>query len=56
MSTSSSDYRAVSYWDGDTRIVFAFKRDAENEAMTDDELVGRHIIWRRAHEQQGGTE
>jgi hypothetical protein len=43
MTTTSSEYRAITYWPNeDSRIIFCVKRTPETDAMTDDELAARH--------------
>ncbi|WP_055696517.1 hypothetical protein [Streptomyces silaceus] len=44
MSTQNDDYRAYEYWPSkDERRIVALKRTPEVDAMTDEQLVSRHV-------------
>lgn len=44
MSTQNDDYRAIEYWPSkDERRIVSIARTPETDAMTDEELVSRHL-------------
>lgn len=41
------EHRIVTHEDGDTRVIAVLQRTAENDQLTDEEIVARFNAWKR---------